>query len=748
MYYVYLLGIFQIVLCAIIISLGLWKWNTRDKSVQSNSQLLLYLSVSLWLLLNALEVISAGFDGKYLWGRLQYIPLLVLPIAWYYYSITYVGVYDQIQKLETAIIVFVASLLGLLAFTNDLHHFFWIDVTLKETSGIRYLDQTEGFAFYAFLLFVSLLVFSGIYNISKSLRMSGPMKSWQSTLLLVSAIAVFSTVIVDVSKMSFFPEPEISSIMLAFVIPVVGYTMDKLRYVDVLPAAHYLVFEHLEDGVVVISPNGMIIDMNTRAQSLATDVTRASQQQVTVNEAFPFLQKVDSLIDLGELETIAIPHGSRTILLDLSVVPIQDRRSNIQSYILLLRDVTEQSHRESTLLQRNKELEILNQITGFASSTHDLTRILDFIVELTCITLGSTSAYIVEVNKAEDRLTITAGFENPNSKHYSGTDKTTNCNYVISEVVPEIFDWLDQSDTYQISHVDANPEETINPILRDYLVQSILSVAIKIKGELYGFISVVESEKHRHFEASEIQLLQSIAHQIGGAIENAQLYTELTREVSDRATAEAQLRSSLKEKETLLKEVHHRVKNNLQVISSLLRLQLTSSNAPNISDLIRDSQSRIQSMALVHELLYQSEDLSTIDLGQYLEFLTHSLMASYQSQAQQIDIQTSCDSFDVNIETAITCGLLLNELVSNAIKHAFPTGEQGTVQVSIERGDTNINLIVQDNGVGLKEDHSEVHRNSLGLKLIDSFINQLDAKMSLTTGAGTRYEIKMPIPDS
>lgn len=744
MNFIILLSLSQIVLSALIISLGLWKWNKNGSSLNSNSLFLLYISITIWLLTNAFEILSMEFETKYFWGRFQYIPLVILPAAWFYFAHSYSKPHYILKRVEYVPIIFTGVSVAIFALTNDAHHLFWHSITIQTAANISYLDQQIGIVFVIYIFYMLMLIFIGIYQITRSIRLSGPTRSWQSTILLVSIVAIFASVVLDVSNSSFFPEPELASIVIAFVIPIVGHTLEKLRYADIMPAAYYQVFEHIADAVIIISPTHRIIDMNKRARLLSTE--SECSEMASLKELFPFLSSVPFDKELSEPLSVEVVTHRSSLIFDISISPTQDHQSPNHSNIIVLRDVTERHMRERLLIQRNEELEILNQISEFASSTPEIADVLAFVVELSCLTFKCSRAYIAKVDQPLDQLTVTSEFINPTFKNSPAVNNFMSNSYRISEDFPSIIKWLNNPVEHNISHFGSEFDNAKNQIYEDFFIQSALSFPIRIKGDLYGFISIVESEKHRYFEPNEIQLLQSIAHQLGSAIENAQLYAKLTQQIYERTMAEEQLRNSLEEKDTLLKEVHHRVKNNLQVISSLLRLQLTSVNNPQMTELIQDSQSRIHSMALVHELLYQSEDFSTIDLGEYLEFLTHSLMASYQSKSQHISINTQCYSFNVTIEIAITCGLLLNEIVSNAIKHAFPTQEIGTIDVSINPlDDQNTLLIVQDDGIGLQEKQvADTARSSLGLKLIDSFINQLNAQVKVSVDSGTRYEITIP----
>ncbi|OPY25406.1 MAG: cyclic-di-GMP phosphodiesterase [Methanocella sp. PtaU1.Bin125] len=227
--------------------------------------------------------------------------------------------------------------------------------------------------------------------------------------------------------------------------------------------------------------------------------------------------------------------------------------------------------------------------------------------------------------------------------------------------------------------------------------------------------------------------------------DNAVLVTAF--DVTARRMADEKLRASLHEKEMLLKEIHHRVKNNLQVVSSMLSLQSMNFD-PGMSGIFRESQDRIRSMALIHEKLYQSSDLSRIDFGEYVQSLTAYLMRSYSSCDHTIKL--NIDVVDTNgvgnillgIDLAIPCGLIINELVSNALKYAFPGGRPGTITVSMRRDGRQYTLVVGDDGVGMPLDLDYRKTGSLGLQLVDTLNEQLEGSISMSRTAGTWFTIK------
>jgi len=189
-------------------------------------------------------------------------------------------------------------------------------------------------------------------------------------------------------------------------------------------------------------------------------------------------------------------------------------------------------------------------------------------------------------------------------------------------------------------------------------------------------------------------------------------------DITSRVQAEEQLKSSLKEKEVLLKEIHHRVKNNLQVISSLLKLQSGYVKDEDTLALFQDSYNRVRSMALIHENLYRSSDLGLIDVADYIRNLTANLLGSYTRSDRQIDLQLDVEHHWLDVDTAIPCGLIINELVSNSFKYALASLTQGQVYVNLTPERDQFILRVGDNGIGLPADLDLEAIDSLGLQLV------------------------------
>jgi PAS domain S-box-containing protein len=212
-------------------------------------------------------------------------------------------------------------------------------------------------------------------------------------------------------------------------------------------------------------------------------------------------------------------------------------------------------------------------------------------------------------------------------------------------------------------------------------------------------------------------------------------------DISDLKYAEEKIIASLKEKEVLIQEIHHRVKNNMQIISSLLSLQASHTNNDEAAEILNESRGRVKSMAMIHENLYQSNNLSQLNIGDYLNNLVRDILRSYSSVSGRITSNIDVEDIYLNINTALPLGLMVNEMVSNSIKHAFPEGN-GNIDVKLKYDEENYTLTVSDDGIGLPEEVDPFESPSLGLKLVNSLSIQLEGELTVRRDGETVYTLK------
>lgn len=219
-------------------------------------------------------------------------------------------------------------------------------------------------------------------------------------------------------------------------------------------------------------------------------------------------------------------------------------------------------------------------------------------------------------------------------------------------------------------------------------------------------------------------------------------------DISDRKQKEGRIQEALKEKDLLLGEIHHRVKNNLQVVHSLLSLQSSLISDVAVKGMLMDSQNRIQSMALIHQTLYQSNNFARVDFADFLEALIPNLVNSYGIDAEKISLKINAGSVYLPINSAIPCGLLINELVTNALKHAFQDSGQGEINVSLSQQDNNrVLLVVSDTGAGIPDDLDIDQIETLGLRLVSLLSQQLDGTLTIRRRQPTQFSLEFPLID-
>ncbi len=224
-------------------------------------------------------------------------------------------------------------------------------------------------------------------------------------------------------------------------------------------------------------------------------------------------------------------------------------------------------------------------------------------------------------------------------------------------------------------------------------------------------------------------------------------FSSIITDITEHREAHEKIKASLRAKEVLLSELHHRVKNNLQVIASLLNMQSRQVEDAQVAELFRESRNRVRSMALTHEQLYQAEDLARIDFARYLRALGASLFRSYGADPRAVKLEVDTGEIAIPLDLAIPCGLIVTELISNCLKHAFPGG-RGEIRVGLCTDDEGqLTLAVGDNGVGLPAGLDPQASETLGLRLVTSLADQIGGEIALDRSAGTQVRIRFQNPD-
>jgi PAS domain S-box-containing protein len=310
---------------------------------------------------------------------------------------------------------------------------------------------------------------------------------------------------------------------------------------------------------------------------------------------------------------------------------------------------------------------------------------------------------------------------------------------VVNRIIQEANDTLCQMTGYTRDELIGNNARLLYPSQEDY--------------------EYVGAEKYRQIQEQEVGTVETRWRRKDGVVRDILLssvpldssdwnrgVTFSALDITERKAAEEKQKSLLREKEILLAEVHHRVKNNMQVITSLLNLQAEEVPDDYIRKLLDDSRNRIQSMALVHEQLYRSKEYSSISFDGYINQLGSTLFSLYQIDFKHVKLVVEAADISLDLERAIPCGLILNELMTNSLKYAFPDGRAGEIRINLQVDNGGMKLRVSDNGIGLPEKFNIRQTKSLGLQLVLLLVeHDLQGKIEVECVNGTSYRIEFPV---
>jgi PAS domain S-box-containing protein len=507
------------------------------------------------------------------------------------------------------------------------------------------------------------------------------------------------------------------------------------------------------DAVITTDAQGRVSFMNPVAESLTgwperqavgrdlTEVFRIIDEHTRQAVESPVAKVIRAATVVGLANhTLLIAKNGLEKPIDDSGAPIRDRQGHLLGVVLVFRDVSERRHAEESLQQAKTDLErkVAERTTELAHAIGILRAEIAERMRAEAVVRESEERYrqMFERNRAVKLL----------------IDPESGAIVDANAAAVEFYGYrLDDLKRLKITDLNILPAARVAAEMARAMAEQRTYFLFRHRRSS-GDVRDVEV----HSGPIDIQgrrLLYSIVHDITEqrqaeeALQQAK--DDLERKVAERTqelqTINAQLEASLHEKEVLLKEIHHRVKNNLQVICSLLSLQSDELQDPYTRQQFEDSQHRIRSMALVHETLYQTMDLARIDFAHYVRTLTTQLIGAYDTLAGRVMLTTQLDEILLEIDQAIPCGLLLNELVTNCLKHAFPDGRAGEIHIELHAdAHARVTLRVSDTGIGLPQAVDFHNPRSLGLQLITTLTEQLEGAITVKRGGGTTIEVIFP----
>ncbi len=487
--------------------------------------------------------------------------------------------------------------------------------------------------------------------------------------------------------------------------------------------AYRTVFNAVEEGILIHTPDGAILYANHKILDLhsitnADLINSFDAQDIYIPEHIdgPKARDLWRKIISGEQRSVewSIIRKSDNRHLDLEIYLTRIKLGAQYQILAALRDITSRKSSEKLSRALQEIIENLNRMESLSEA-------LDICVEAALIlpNVDAVGLYLMN-NDGDLELKIAKGLSDDFLKKVSFVGRDS-----------ESMKFLASSNGL---YSDSNFPEEFMMVLEEEGIKASIAIPIKKDGKLLGSFNV-GSHEIPCFPQEEKTALSIITSKIGDS-----LFRIKSREALK--LSEQRLKATLKEKEALLREIHHRIKNNLSTIAGLLRLQSRRSNNEEIRSMLDESAMRVTSMGLVHEKLYLSRNLSDLNAKVYFESLIKEIVESHGRVGSGVKVTSKVDSINLGVDIAAPLGMIVTELVSNSLKHAFPYGGPGEIIVSLEIDDKkNTALTVEDNGIGINATDSE--SASLGVKLVEIFARQIDAKVTIESTNGVKVIVTL-----
>lgn len=505
--------------------------------------------------------------------------------------------------------------------------------------------------------------------------------------------------------------------IIRYRIPQLTPSMAAEEIVSVM--SNFLVLIDEKKRIKNVNPTGLRLSGYNESEIYGKDMKMLFPDDLSLSEAYNFSKEHRS-----NFETVMNTKESKFVPVLMSVTPIIFNSQKL-GILCVGSDITrlkqEELHKSRVTQQTIERQNILLEL--FQKDLSNLPGALQRINEASSKTLDVDHVSIWLFNNDKTKIICKDRYNLKDNSHKHG--------YILEAAdYPIYFEAIKKF--HSITAANAQKYHYTSEFNESYLqpkgIFSLMDVPIWLEGDLVGMLCH-ENSQIRHWTFEDQDLASSMAHLIS-----------LGLEASKRKKAEKKLKTSLEEKELLMKEIHHRVKNNLQIISSLLNLQSRYINDKEALDVFKESQNRARSMALIHEKLYSSSDLRKINFGEYIRSLTMELFSSYQ-MSPGIKLDINVDNVDLDINTSVPLALIVNEIVTNSLKYAFPGEETGNISVSFDKKADELQLTVEDNGIGFPSGMDFKNTDSLGMQLVNSLTDQINGKITLEETEGTKFVV-------
>jgi PAS domain S-box-containing protein len=593
--------------------------------------------------------------------------------------------------------------------------------------------------------FISYDVLSLYLLFDWSRKTKSTMEKKQANIIFYSAVAVMivalilNTILPTIHSYIF---PATGQILGLGLMGAIWWAITHYQLMKISPSlAAQNIMDQINDLVILIDSNGRIKEVNKLAETIL-----GFKEEELLDKEWSFIIKkpsnydiiLERVYELRKMSPKDLNYSNTHLLdsgIDLTYLNHMNHEIPVKAFISLIKNKNEiigysvvgkdQRPVKNLENQIQNRLKAENKVKTHLKELESLNSIIASMNHATTIPDLISNALHATIQLLEFQRGGVFIIRDNNEAHLEmlyGVDKELVTNYHVLPMNKFPYNQIMKS---KRSFITNRLDFSLLNIPLHIKIASMAVIPLQFQGEVMGLL-VVLNDKKRPFRDTEKEILETIGKEAGATLK--------------RINAEDKIRASLEEKEILLKEIHHRVKNNMQIISSLLNLQMAYVKDPEAMEVLRESQGRVASMAMVHEKLYQTENVGTINLENYFLDLIETIMLNYQYSHVNIKVKSS--DITLNIDTIMPLGLIVNEIITNSFKYAFIGRKSGEIKLEvINKDDGKYQLLVSDNGVGMPEDIEIDGKKTLGLLLVKNLSSQLHGEYIIERKKGTRFII-------
>lgn len=641
--------------------------------------------------------------------RMEYIGIAIAPVAVFILVLRYLGLHTQIIKRLIPFLLIIPLFSQIVIWTPLIIPWFYEQAWMNTTSILPGFEMIPGVWWYIISIWnVILLTISLIVLIIKTIRNQNT--NWKlSILICIGVIAPLLSIFIN-----FYLRQSIPIDSTPFFLMITGVTLfpaiNKHNLLNIVPIAYATVFNTLGSGLIVLDNQGIIREINKEAEKIFS-VSKAAVIGEKIQSSLLLGDYLYNIIDhsSGKREEISISQSEKTEYYLIDIIPFNEGDTKKSGSILMVTCISEWKQKEEKLIEYTELIEVRNSELNSAykelkikqDALKESEKSLKKAHEIAGLGIYELNLSSKKIFISDEFLTI-FGFNSAN--------KNPDIFDILKLVKPSYFDLVSSS-------FDSLINSGIPFTIEFWIVRSDENeCAIRGKGEINQ--EGLNGEKYVTF---------------------------IFQDITERKLMEEEIQEANLEKEILLKEIHHRVKNNMQIISSLLSMQSRNIKDPEIQMIFKETQARVRSLALVHEQLYQSTNLNKINYREYIQKIIKYLLQSHEITKGTVICSLVCPDIELTIEKAVPCSLILSELLTNSFKHAFSEGQKGEIKIWFSYSSLSnlYTLDYKDNGKGFSE--NPPNKEGIGFTLINGLVRQLSGQISFeNANPGVYYSITFP----